>query len=139
MLNKLFIEENNNATKESFLESISDNLYESAVCESSSELYKGFLKREESGNTLISENIAMPHVESILIKQSTICFVNLSDNPVVWNANNRVRFVIVLCVNNNEKIEILDEIKCFMRKLADEDFEQKLIKCKSLIDVRKII
>ncbi len=139
MLNKIIINEYDCTNKEKFFKSVSKYLCDYKICDNEKKIYESFLKREESGNTLISENIALPHIENNCVKIPTITFVNLGQNPISWNENYKIKFIIILCISGDESEGELKEIKQFMHKLADEEFEQKLMKCNNLVDLREII
>lgn len=139
MLNKLFIDKYDIGSKEKFLRSIARYLIEKGISQNGNDLYDEFQIREKAGNTLISEYVAMPHIESDLVKKTTIAFVNLNNDHIKWDEQHNVKFVIILCISRDESTKVLQEIKKIMIKLADESVEKQLMRCNNLADVREII
>jgi len=107
-------------------------------------LYQVFLKslvnREKMGSNQIAEQIVLPHLENALLKKSEIYLIGLKTEIQEWTADiKQVKLIIVILLKENEQLKVKKEISRFTRKLANEDFLEKLLRLKTETDFYKII
>lgn len=114
--------------KEEVFYEISDYLEENKYCINHKEIIEELYKREVIGSTLIEEDIALPHVESTSILESTIVIVH-SKEGIEWD-NYKVQIIIFLFVKKDERIEVRKEIQGFIRSLVSEKVLEELRKGK---------
>ena len=84
-------------------------------------------KREKIGDLLIAENVILPHAESELIEKSKILIIKPKKIIKSWNNTiKNVKLIIVVILKENENPEIKEKISKFSRKLANDEFLEKL-------------
>ena len=98
------------------------------------------LNREKMGSNQIAEQIVLPHLENALLKKSEIYLIGLKTEIQEWTADiKQVKLIIVILLKENEQLKVKKEISRFTRKLANEDFLEKLLRLKTETDFYKII
>ncbi len=138
MLNKVFIDDINIETKERFIVEISKRCSHLNIYSDWQQAQNEFIKRESLGNTLISPNIALPHLESTQVLQSCVLFVKLQNMPILWEGE-LIKMVIVICLKKAELDSVKYELRSIMRVLANEQKERKILLCESLEAINEII
>jgi len=85
-------------------------------------LVEELYQRESMGDTLIEENLALPHIKSENVKQSSIIFIRLNDPIENWTRKgDQVYGILFLLVKCEEEKSNLYMIKEFTKLLADEN------------------
>ncbi|MFU1814735.1 PTS sugar transporter subunit IIA, partial [Enterococcus faecium] len=75
-----------------------------------------------------------------LLKKSEIYLIGLKTEIQEWTADiKQVKLIIVILLKENEQLKVKKEISRFTRKLANEDFLEKLLRLKTETDFYKII
>lgn len=109
-------------TKEKLFREISRYAEKNIISNSSDTLHTQLKLREDIGKTVIEEGVALPHIESDCILNSSIILVNLKEGISNWSdASNPIYLVIFLMIKKGETIETLKEVQTFVRYLADEE------------------
>lgn len=84
-------------------------------------------QREKVGNTMISEHVILPHLESPKIKQSQVLLIRLAE-PIDFDEKTpAVQLIITILLKSNESQETKKKIAQFTRRLADDDFIEQLL------------
>lgn len=93
-------------------------------------------QRERTGNLQIDEGVVLPHIESDLIKKTTIMILQPVTPIETWNDTiAKIDLVIVVLLSSQESKEGKQRVAAFMRKLADEDFLNELRNLKTIGDL----
>lgn len=91
------------------------------IVKSSSVLIEELHQREIIGNSMIAEAVALPHIESQNIKESTVIFVRLQKPIKGWDSkNNSASVFLFLLIKENETQTLLQPVKALMKLLADD-------------------
>ena len=105
--------------------------------EEKKQIEESLVNREKMGSNQIAEQIVLPHLENALLKKSEIYLIGLKTEIQEWTADiKQVKLIIVILLKENEQLK---EISRFTRKLANEDFLEKLLRLKTETDFYKII
>ena len=121
-LNKEIIAVDQNCNKEEFFREIARYLSAKDIVESADTLYQELLERERAGSTLIDFKIAMPHVESLNVKKSTVLFVHLDHAIQAWQDDqDNVETVIFLILKKGETKAVKQEVVAIVRLFADDE------------------
>jgi len=84
-------------------------------------LVEELYQRESIGDTLIEENLALPHIKSKNVKQSSIMFIKLNEPIENWSQKgDQVYGILFLLIKYEEATSNLYMIKEFTKSLADE-------------------
>lgn len=84
-------------------------------------------QREKVGNTMIAEHVILPHLESPKIKQSQVLLIRLADPLDFDEKTPEVKLIIAILLKSDESQEIKKQIAQFTRRLADDEFLEKLL------------
>ncbi|HBA1490802.1 TPA: PTS transporter subunit EIIA [Enterococcus faecalis] len=104
------------------------------------QIEESLVNREKMGSNQIAEQIVLPHLENALLKKSEIYLIGLKTEIQEWTADiKQVKLIIVILLKENEQLKVKKEISRFTRKLANEDFLEKLLRLKTETDFYKII
>lgn len=126
-------------SKNQLYEKFSRYVDEYDVIGSASRLLNDIYMREESGSTLIYENIALPHIKNQNIKKSSINIIKLNTPIKKWDENNTDVYVIIfILVRENENQEKLKHLQRIMRRLAKEE-ASKLLLCGSKEEIYNLM
>ena len=99
--------------------------------EEKKQIEESLVNREKMGSNQIAEQIVLPHLENALLKKSEIYLIGLKTEIQEWTADiKQVKLIIVI---------LQKEISRFTRKLANEDFLEKLLRLKTETDFYKNI
>jgi mannitol/fructose-specific phosphotransferase system IIA component (Ntr-type) len=99
-----------------------------------------FAAREEAGDSFIAPQIILPHIESVLVSESRICLIHLERPILNWNEKQQaVQLIIAILLKEAEQRAIKEEIRQFVRKLAEDDFLAHLQKVKSQTELSQLI
>ena len=108
--------------------------------EEKKQIEESLVNREKMGSNQIAEQIVLPHLENALLKKSEIYLIGLKTEIQEWTADiKQVKLIIVILLKENEQLKVKKEISRFTRKLANEDFLEKLLRLKTETDFYKII
>lgn len=84
-------------------------------------------QREKVGNTMIAEHVLLPHLESPKLKQSQVLLIRLA-KPLDFDEKTlEVKLIIAILLKSDESQEIKKQIAQFTRRLADDEFLEKLL------------
>lgn len=108
-------------------ESIQRFIAEFANEAESGELIALLKQREKVGNTMIAEHVILPHLESPKIKQSQVLLIRLADPLDFDEKTPEVKLIIAILLKIDESQEIKKQIAQFTRRLADDEFLEKLL------------
>lgn len=101
------------------LQFVGNMLQQRGLIGDAAEIQQEFLQREEKGNTILSDNLAIPHTQSPLVNEAALLYLRLP-LPVVWDATQEVsRFVFILLPEKAAKSDLL-AMKDFFIQLADD-------------------
>lgn len=107
--------------------------------EEKKQIEESLVNREKMGSNQIAEQVVLPHLENALLKKSEIYLIGLKTEIQEWTADiKQVKLIIVILLKENEQLKV-KEISRFTRKLANEDFLEKLLRLKTETDFYKII
>ena len=76
---------------------------------------------------MIAEHVILPHLESPKIKQSQVLLIRLADPLDFDGKTPEVQLIIAILLKSNESQEIKKQIAQFTRRLADDEFLEKLL------------
>lgn len=89
-------------------------------------VFKSLIWREKAGNTLISQSLAVPHVQSASVNQALLLFIHLKEPILNWcNKNNANRFIFIMLPEAATQEDLII-MKKFFIKLADDKVINKL-------------
>lgn len=126
-LNKEIIAVDQICDKEEFFREIARYLSDQGIVESADTLYQELLERERAGSTLIDFKIAMPHVESLNVKKSTVLFVHLDQAIQAWQDDqDNVETVIFLILKKGETKTVKQEVVAMVRLFGDDEFLEQI-------------
>lgn len=115
-------------TKNELFDAIGRYISSLNIVKSPSILIEELHQREIIGNSMIAEEVALPHVESQNIKESTVVFVRLKKSIRNWDSqNNSASVFLFLLIKENETQTLLQPIKTLMKLLADDGIVSSLI------------
>lgn len=104
------------------------------------QIEESLVNREKMGSNQIAEQVVLPHLENALLKKSEIYLIRLKTEIQEWTADiKQVKLIIVILLKENERLQVKKEISRFTRKLANEDFLEKLLCLKKETDFYKNI
>ena len=104
------------------------------------QIEESLVNREKMGSNQIAEQIVLQHLENALLKKSEIYLIGLKTEIQAWTADiKQVKLIIVILLKENERLKVKKEISRFTRKLANEDFLEKLLRLKTETDFYKNI
>lgn len=84
-------------------------------------------QREKVGNTMIAEHVLLPHLESPKLKQSQVLLIRLAKPLDFDEKTPEVKLIIAILLKSDESQEIKKQIAQFTRRLADDEFLEKLL------------
>lgn len=84
-------------------------------------------QREKVGNTMIAEHVILPHLESTKLKQSQVLLIRLAKPLDFDEKTPEVKLIIAILLKSDESQEIKKQIAQFTRRLADDEFLEKLL------------
>lgn len=126
-LNKEIVAVDQSCDKEEFFREISRYLSDKDIVESADTLFQELLERERAGSTLIDFKIAMPHVESLNVKKSTVLFVHLDQAIETWQDDqDNVETVIFLILKKGETKAVKKEVVAIVRMFGDDEFLEQI-------------
>lgn len=99
--------------------------------EAAEELVALLREREKVGNTMISEHVILPHLESPKIKQSQILLIRLAKAIDLDEETPEVQLIITILMKSNERQIMKQQIAQFTRRLADDEFLAALLNSES--------
>ncbi|GBD63918.1 PTS sugar transporter subunit IIA [Tetragenococcus halophilus] len=86
------------------------------------------LKREKQGSIEIAPGVLLPHFESSLFIKSKIFILPIKPEIKAWSEEiQNVHLVIVILLKTDEDRSIKQKITQFTRKLADDDYLDRLM------------
>lgn len=104
------------------------------------DLVKALNKREKLGSTLIDEEVAMPHVESSIIKETSIIIINAKNGIIDWEDGiKNVQLVVFLLIKENEEFKKLKEVQNIVRYFADSEIVQEIKKCNYPSKIKELL
>lgn len=104
------------------------------------QIVDSFVAREKIGNNQIADQVVLPHLENSLLKKSEIYLIRLKEEMQEWTKDiQNIKLIIVILLKEDETFEEKKEISNFTRKLADEQFLEKLLTLKTEADFYKEI
>lgn len=124
-----------------FLSNISKTL---SISDNPEDVKKGLFDRENEGNTVIAEMIAMPHARVESIKKLQLILVSL-ENPIEYNKNENIDIaysILAPLKANNEFIDILssvativqdDQLQTLIRNSRNGEEEQIILKMEDIL------
>lgn len=129
-LNKDILAVEGNCSKVDLFRQVARYLCKEAVVSSSERLVQELLNREEVGNTIVEEGIAMPHVESLNVLKSTVLFVQLEKGVVNWQeASEPISLAVFLLLKEDESLAIKNEVIRIVRMFGDDEIVEQIRKC----------
>lgn len=97
---------------------VSRFLVKHGIADDVDNLRQHFLTRERQGNTVIADNLAIPHTQSSDIKQAAMLYLR-APQPVAWNDGQEIgRFIFILLPEQAAKSDLL-EMKNFFIQMAN--------------------
>lgn len=114
------------------LEFISKQAKQQGIVDSSANVLRDFLLREEEYSTAVQEGIAIPHAKSSAVLTPKLIFVKLNE-AIDWESKDyKVKVIFAIMVPNEdagtEYIKILSNIAA---NLLEEDFQEQIFAVQS--------
>lgn len=108
-------------TKRAALQWVCQQLVTQGIIRSAATVADELLLRENIANTLISEGTALPHCQSIAVRQTRVVLVDASEFPIDWTAGEApvTRLIFLLLAEDAPEQQLL-AVSQFTRRLADE-------------------
>lgn len=126
-INKDILAVEGNCSKDEFFQEIARYLGDKKVVDSPELLVQELLDREKVRSTLVEQGIAMPHVESLNVRKSTVLFVRIEKAVRRWEDDSEpVSLAVCLLLKENENRDIKDEVVGIVRMFGDEDFVEQI-------------
>lgn len=137
---QIIIDTYQKSTKQELFSDIDKLAKTKLIVDQDEDLITALNKREQMGSTLIDESVAMPHVESKIIKETSVIIIKIDDGIDDWQDNvSNVQLVIFLLVKENEGFEKLKEVQNIVRYFADEEMIQKIKKCNDPSEIKELL
>lgn len=89
---------------------------------------KSILYRETLSPTNIDNFLAIPHPMELSSTKTKIC-VAVLDEPIIWNEEVSVKFVMMLAINKNDYFDMDSVYNIFIKIINDEGIQDKLSNC----------
>lgn len=115
-------------SKEILFKKIAKELKETDIIISKEEFVEELDNRESVGSSLISNRIAMPHVQSTNILKSEVHIILLNTPILNWNPSEEVSIVILLALKEDEKPIKLKSVINLMKFLASDEHTKEMLK-----------
>lgn len=127
-------------SKQQVYQFIAETAAPSLTLEEKRRIEESLVNREKMGSNQIAEQVVLPHLENALLKKSEIYLIRLNTEIQEWTADiKQVKLIIVILLKENEILKVKKEISRFTRKLANEEFLEKLLSLKTETDIYKNI
>ncbi|MGC6767965.1 PTS sugar transporter subunit IIA [Enterococcus sp. LJL51] len=127
-------------SKEQVYQFIADTAVPFLGIEEKKQIVHSLVEREKVGNTQIAEQVVLPHLESSLLGKSEVYLIRLKEEITEWTKDIRnIKLIIAILLKKDETIEEKKKISEFTKKLADEQFLEKLLIMETETDFYKEI
>lgn len=117
----------NETDKVRLLSDLENKLIDEKILKKQNSLKEDIEFREEKGNLEIYPNVLLPHIKQQYVKKSKIIIIKNHSTLIKWG-NKMLEIVILVLVSNDITENEQNNIRIFMRNLADENFINQLIK-----------
>ncbi|WP_297406683.1 PTS sugar transporter subunit IIA [uncultured Cetobacterium sp.] len=126
--------------KEEALKELSQLIEKSSKITSKEVVYKALLEREGLGSTGIGKEVAIPHAKTDAAEGLTIAF-GISRDGIDFKSmdKNKVKIFFVFASPLKDSQIYLKVLARISRLIRDEKFREKLLHCKSSIEVIECI
>ena len=128
-------------TKTESLLEIIDLVASTGDCKDIENLNKEIFYREQIMSTGIGQGIAIPHVRFDGIKEPVV-YIGINPSGIKDYESldgELVKIVVMILVNTNQHKEYLRILSLIVSKLKDREFQEKLLGCKSSIEIAKVM
>lgn len=126
-------------SKDSIINYIVDTLKKHTRIDDKDQLLTDIYEREEEASTSMGFKVAIPHAQSLPVLESSVVFLRLKDEAD-WNEDTDVRLIFGIFVPksnaDNSHLKILAKIA---RKLASEEFRNKLLEVETVEECEKLL
>lgn len=126
--------------KDEVLKELSQLIEKSSKIKSKEVVYKALLEREVLGSTGIGKEVAIPHAKTDAAEGLTIAF-GISRDGIDFKSmdNEKVRIFFVFASPFKDSQTYLKVLARISRLIRDEKFREKLLTCKSSVEVIECI
>lgn len=99
---------------------------------STADIVAALMEREERGGIQIAPQVLLPHFESVKLKESQVICCHLKDSIPRWDSDiEEIKLIIAILLKQDESVTVKKEIASFTRKLADDEYIEKLVSTKN--------
>ncbi|MCH1941957.1 BglG family transcription antiterminator [Holdemania massiliensis] len=102
------------------------------------DLLSSVLRREEAGNTVFCNDVAMSHPEKAVSSTTHIC-VSVLENPVLWEEGKRVRVVFLICIAKSKNDNLTSMYRCLSKIVMNKTIIDRLVKNPEYSVLKEII
>lgn len=99
---------------------------------------KSILYRETLSPTNIDNFLAIPHPMELSSTKTKIC-VAVLDEPIIWNEEVSVKFVMMLAINKNDYFDMDSVYNIFIKIINDDGIQDKLSNCTNFNEFISIV
>jgi mannitol/fructose-specific phosphotransferase system IIA component (Ntr-type) len=112
--------------KVEILQSVESLLIDINIISQTNNMLRDIEFREQKGNIEVYPSVLLPHIKAPYIKESQIVLIKNNDTAINWD-NNPIELIIMVLVSELPDDKTQEEIKAFMKNLADEKYIKKLM------------
>lgn len=112
--------------KVEILQSVESLLIDINIISQTNNMLRDIEFREQKGSIEVYPSVLLPHIKAPYIKESQIVLIKNKDTAINWD-NNPIELIIMLLVSELPDDKTQEEIKAFMKNLADEKYIKKLM------------
>lgn len=112
--------------KVEILQSVESLLIDINIISQTNNMLRDIEFREQKGSIEVYPSVLLPHIKARYIKESQIVLIKNNDTAINWD-NNPIELIIMVLVSELPDDKTQEEIKAFMKNLADEKYIKKLM------------
>lgn len=112
--------------KVEILQSVESLLIDINIISQTNNMLRDIEFREQKGSIEVYPSVLLPHIKAPYIKESQIVLIKNNDTAINWD-NNPIELIIMVLVSELPDDKTQEEIKAFMKNLADEKYIKKLM------------
>lgn len=90
-------------------------------------LYEAVLRREEAGNTVFCNQVALSHPDKAMSNKPLVC-VSVLEKPVKWEENKKVMVILLVCIAKDKSEKLTDLYKQLSMIVTNKSYIDRLVK-----------
>ncbi|MBR0137561.1 MAG: transcription antiterminator [Erysipelotrichaceae bacterium] len=101
-------------------------------------LYEAVLRREEAGNTVFCNQVALSHPDRAMAQKAMIC-VSVLDEPIEWEGGKPVNVIFLVCIARDAQDNLREMYQCLSKIVTDRNYIDQLIRNPEYSTMQQII